>query len=64
MKKFGIYAFTGVGIMLLYLVWISFFPAFFNAMTWEAAATVGTGCFLSLEIALFAGAILTKLDRK
>lgn len=63
MKDILKYILIGLGVVLLYWVWIAFFPSFFNGMTSEAATTVGTGFFLSFEMVVLAG-IITKMKNK
>ncbi|MEG1593430.1 MAG: hypothetical protein RR350_03390 [Oscillibacter sp.] len=64
MKDIWKYILLGLGVVFLYWVWIAFFPSFFNGMTWEVATTVGTGFFLSFEIVILAGIIISKMKNK
>ena len=64
MKDILKYILIGLGVALLYWVWIAFFPSFFNGMTFEGAITVGTGFFLSFEMVVLAGIIISKMKNK
>ena len=58
--KYMRYVLIGLGVVLLYWIWIAWFPSFFNGISQEGAITVGTGFFLSLELVVLTGVILEK----
>ena len=64
MKDIWKYILIGLGVVFLYWVWIAFFPSFFNGMSREIAVMVGTGFFLSFEMAFLAGVIISKIKKK
>jgi hypothetical protein len=53
--------FIGLGVLLLYWIWIAWFPSFFNGLAQDEALIVGTGFFLSFELVILAGVILSKM---
>ena len=50
------YILMGLGVSLLYWIWISCGPLFF--LTWTEALVFKTGVFLSFEMVILAGIIL------
>ena len=58
------YILIGLGVALLYWMWIALFPSFFNGLAEDEAYIVGTGPFLSFEMVLLAGVILSKLKKR
>lgn len=63
MKEIGKYILIGIGVMLLYWGWIAVFTVFLKGMGWEAAVTAGTGFFLSFEMVVLAGIIISKIKK-
>ncbi|MCI9331876.1 MAG: hypothetical protein HFG05_06840 [Oscillibacter sp.] len=57
------YTFIGLGVTLLYWMWIALFPSFFNGLAEDEAIIVGTGFFLSFEMAVLTGVICSKLKK-
>ena len=64
MKDIWKYILIGLGVAALYWLWVVFFPTFFNGLKWEAAITVGTGFFLSFEMVILAGIMISKIKNK
>lgn len=64
MKNIWKYVLSGLGVGVIYLVWITIFSDILNGLSWEAAATVGTGFFLSFEMVILSGIIITKINKK
>ena len=58
------YIFIGLGVALLYWMWIALFPSFFNGLAEDEAIIVGTGFFLSFEMVVLAGVILSRLKNR
>nr|WP_326208234.1 hypothetical protein [uncultured Oscillibacter sp.] len=50
--------------MFLYWVWIAWFPSFFSGLAQDEALLVGTGFFLSFEMVILAGVILSEMKKK
>ena len=55
------YILMGLGVSLLYWIWISCGPLFF--LTWTEALVFKTGVFLSFEMVILAGIILSKTKK-
>ena len=64
MKGVKLYVFIGLLVLMLYWTWIVFFPAIFTGLTWDMALVVGTGAFLSFEMVILAGVIISKINNK
>ena len=59
--NFKLYVFIGLLVLLLYWTWIALFPVIFTGLTWDMALVVGTGAFLSFEMVILVGVIISKL---
>jgi formate/nitrite transporter FocA (FNT family) len=55
--------FTGLGIALLYWMWSALSPSFSSGPAEDEALVVGTGFFLSFEMVVLAGVILSKMKK-
>ena len=64
MKALITFSFIGLGVMFLYWVWIAWSPSFFSGLAQDEALLVGTGFFLSFEMVILAGVILSEMKKK
>ena len=59
--NFKLYVFIGLLVLMLYWTWIALLPVIFTGLTWDMALVVGTGAFLSFEMVILVGVIISKL---
>lgn len=59
--NFKLYVFIGLLVLMLYWTSIALFPVIFTGLTWDMALVVGTGAFLSFEMVILVGVIISKL---
>lgn len=53
----------GLVVMFFYWVWTAVTPFLFNGLADDEALIVGTGLFLSFEMAVLTGVILSRIRR-
>lgn len=55
---------AALGVVLLYLVWVTLFHDFLTGLSPEGALTVGTGSFLAAELVILAAWVRFGTGRK
>ena len=63
MKNIWKYILAGLVVSIICLFWVAWFPAFFNGLTLETATVWGVGLFLSFEMVVLTGIIVSKIDK-
>lgn len=64
MKDMGKYVLVGLGAALLCFVWAAFCFTYLNGSTREVGVMLGIGMFLSFEMVILTGVILSRLKKK
>ena len=64
MKNLGKYILIGLGVVLVEWVFLAFFMELFNGLSQEGALIVGGAFFLTFEMVICTGVILSKIGKK
>ena len=64
MKNMGKYILIGIGVVIIEWIFLAFFSEVFNGLSQEGAVVIGAAFFLTFEMVICTGAILSKMDKK